>query len=377
MDTFDIAGWWDKDAASRELEAWLNRALLAAFLAAWCLAFAALGRGAAREPGELCRKGLVCGLIAFLVHCALDFDYQVPGVAFTAWVVAALTVRPRPAAPARRLGPLPALALALGALAAMAGFQLLLWRATRAATEHDLAGSALRDAADPRRAPTRERSEALLDQACRHYEEAMRANPLDDALPAEYAALLTSRLRPIEPGPPSPEAPPLEAPPLRIRIATEDHVRLFARAVELYRRAAALNRAWAAPHLNLGRLLLAAAEPDAGPLAAQALAPLVPEYRARRAASGPNALYLPAVVELEQALARDPLNPKLMLPLAEALAGLGDLDAAAALAARALDIATRLYTTHPGHKLCLTADEAARLQRLIAPTRSPGSPPPP
>ena len=368
MDTFEVAGWWDQDAASLEQKAWLDRALLVGFLACWWGCFAVLGRGAAREPGELCRKGLVCGVIAFLAHCALDFDYQEPGVAFTAWVVAALSVRPRRAAAERRLGVVPAVALAAGALVAVAAFQFVLWQATRAATERDLAATALRDAADPRRAPTPQRRDELLLQACRHYEEALRANPLDDSLRMDYASLLVSRLMPPVPGPrPDEESP--DSPRIRVRIETADHVRLFGRAVELYRRAAELNRPWAAPRLGLGRLCMAAAAPNAGRRAVEALRPLVAACLAQRGALGPNTLYLPAAVEFDEALVRDPNNPKVMLPAAEALKALGDLDAARALAERAMSIGLRIARAQPGHKLCLAAGEAARLQRVIGPNK--------
>ncbi|MBM4032891.1 MAG: hypothetical protein FJ291_14040, partial [Planctomycetes bacterium] len=362
MAPFRLEGWWDETPEAQELRAWLDRALVVGFLACWALFFAALGRIDA--PGELCRKGLACGVLAFLVHCAMDFDYQEPGVAFTAWVVAGLSVRPLRAAFAPRLRPAPAIAIVACGLVAMATFQVGLWRASRAGTERDIAASLLADAARSR-SPI-ERAE-LLHKARLRYEAAVSAYPLDETLWAEYGDLLVSLLVPPDIGG-EPGAGGPNSFQLRVRIETPNQVEDFARAVEAYGRAGALSRRWAAPHAHLGRLYQAAAAPDAGPRAAEALAPKVDAAIARRGRPGPNLRYLPALVAFEEALKRDPNNPAPMLLVGEAFEKLGDPEAARAFAARALSIHELLAAAHPGHKLCLTPGQAARARALAGPT---------
>jgi len=371
MTTFSLAGWWDESPASRELKVWLDRALVTAFVACWLVFFAALGRGEPRPPGELCHKGLVCGLIAFLVHCAVDFDYQEPGVAFTAWVVAALCVRPRRPAIERRLGLPVAIALPACGLLLVAAFQFVLFYATRSATERDTAASLLTDTT--RTLSPLERAE-LIHGARQHYEEAARTNPLDDSLRLEYGDLLVSLLAPQTPGGAPPGEQGAGAPGLRLRIERPDDLALFQHAVALYTRAAELNHWGAAARIRLGGLCMAAARPDAGPLAAAALRPLVEAAAARRTPTGPHQAYLPAVAAFEDALARDPNNPAVLLLVAEAREKLGD-PTAADVARRALDIATRLGAVHLGHKLCLKYEEVLRAQGILRRAEREGPPP--
>ncbi len=347
MATFSLAGWWDADPASQELKLWLDRALLVGFLACWLAFFAALGKVQAQPLGELCRKGLVCGMIAFLVHCAVDFDYQEPGVAFTAWVVAALSVEPRGEPIERRLSPIASIAIAAAAVLLMGAFQFVLWRATRAAADRDIASSLVSDAMRTAQGPERVR---LLDRACERYEAAIEANPLDDSLLVEYGAFLAPTLD--------------QSPAVRACVPGPGDVQRFCRAVELYARAAQLNRPWATPHVRLGALYLAAADPAAAPAAKGILQPLIPHFAARRPPTGPNTLYLPAVVEFEAALARDPRNPAVMLLVAEALEKHGDPKAAEA-ARKTLELAGILYRHDPGHKLCLGYEEAVRAKAIV------------
>lgn len=361
MTTFSLAGWWDDTPVSRELKVWLDRALVTGLVACWLVFFAALGRGEPRPPGELCHKGLVCGLIAFLVHCAVDFDYQEPGVAFTAWVVAALCVRPRRPAIERRLGLPAAIALPACGLLLVAAFQGILYYATRSATERDTAASLLTDAT--RTLSPLERSE-LIYRARQHYEEAARTNPLDDSLRLEYGDLLVSLLAPQAAGENRAGEQGAGAPGLRLRLERPDDVALFRHAVALYTRAAELNRWGAAAHIRLGGLCMAAARPEAGPAAPAALRPLIEAAPARRTPTGPHQAYLPAVAAFEDALARDPNNPAVLLLVAEALERLGD-PAAAGVARRCLDIATRLGAVHLGHKLCLKYEEVLRAQGIL------------
>ncbi len=353
MATFSLAGWWDDSPESQALRAWLDLALVAGFAACWCLFFAAVGRGEAAQPGELCHKGLVCGVIAFLVHCALDFDYQEPGVAFTAWVVVALSARPRREPIEWRPRPFAAAALAACGVLALAAFQFILWHGTRAATSRDIAASLLTEAAEPMHPPSPMRRADLVRQACQHYDEAVRANPLDPSLAAEYADLLVSLLVPPEP---AGQGSSPGSPTFRVRLDTPDDARLFLQAVALYTRAAELNRGWAAPAVRLGGLYAAAARPDAGPAAEAVLAPAI----ARRKGN----IYLPALVEFEEALARDPRNPAILLLVAEARERVGDPTAAEA-ARRALEIDGLLRRADPGHKVRLKPDEAERAQALL------------
>jgi len=139
MVTFTIAGWGTEPWWERVPKSACDLALVVALGAGWLAFFAMLGRGEGAEPGELCRKGLVCGLVAFLVHCTVDFDYYEPGVAFTAWVVAAMAVAPRREAFERRLRPVVALALGAAALLAMIGFQLVLTRAVQGQSDAEVA----------------------------------------------------------------------------------------------------------------------------------------------------------------------------------------------------------------------------------------------
>ena len=358
MATFTLAGWWDADPGSQELKVWLDRALAAGFLAGWVFFFAALGRGEAIPPGELCRKGLVCGMIAFFVHCALDFDYTEPGVAFTAWAVAALALAPRRAAFERRLSPVAAAALGAAAVLAMGAFQLILVRGSRASTDRDIAASLVSDSV---RTPSPLRRAELLREARDRYESALKSNPLDDSLRVEYADLLVSLLIP-------PEADGMvrasDRPPrssvLHVQIAPRDEG-IFRRAVALYRRAAELDRAWAGPHIRLGRLFEAAADADAR----SALRPFIQSYSAPSHPAGTEPLYLPAVAELQAALEWDPNNPGLLVQFAEACEKYGALDVARRDVRRALDLQAALFAEHPAHKVLMSDAEAARAQALL------------
>lgn len=363
--TFSLAGWWDAGPERLALKAWLDTGLAIAFAACWLLFFAALGRPEGAELGELCRKGLACGVIAFLVHCAVDFDYQEPGVAFTAWVVVALSVRPVRAPAEWRPRPLAAAALAAGALALMFAFQAVLWRVTRAATSSELAAGRLSEAADAARAASPLRRGELIRQANELYGEALRADPLDAALRVKAADLLVSFLVPPEPAAPaSPAERSPGSPDFRLRLNTPADAQLFAEAAALYARAAELNRAWAAPHARLGGLYAAAARPDAGPAAQAILEPLIAAARQRRPPSGPNLSHLPALAAFEDALARDPHNPALLLLVAEARERHGD-PAALEAARRALEIDTLLHRADPGHKVRLRPSESERLHSLL------------
>jgi tetratricopeptide (TPR) repeat protein len=241
----------------------------------------------------------------------------------------------------------------------MAVFQTGLWRASRAGAERDIAASLLADAARSR--SPQERAE-LVHKARLCYEAAVSANPLDETLWAEYGDLLVSLLVVPDGGQAGPGGADSSQP--RIRIETSDDVRLFVRAVDAYERAGALSRRWAAPHVHLGRLYQAAAAPDAGSRAMEALAPIVEACAAQRGRPGPNLRYLPALAAFEEALRRDPNNPSPMLLVGEAFEKLGNTEAARAFGERALSIHKLLDAAHPGHKLCLTPDQAARARRL-------------
>jgi len=212
MGTFALSGWWDAEPGGMELKLWLDRALRLGLAAAWLLFFLAMGRRAAPPPGELARKGLLCGVIAFLVHCAVDFDYYEPGLAFSAWVIAALSVRPRRPAFERALRPAAALAIGLGALVLMGGFQFLLVRVTRSATDREVAASLESNAA---LADSARRSSSPLKEAEQRYQQAIAAWPIDDGLHVAAGNLAENLLW-----------LPFEAP------------QSFRRAAELYRQAA-------------------------------------------------------------------------------------------------------------------------------------------
>jgi len=263
----------------------------------------------------------------------------------------------------RRLGPLAAVALVACALLAMAAFLLARWRATSAAADRDLASSLVSDAA---RSPSPPERAELLRKAHLHYEDALRANPLDDSLRMEYGNLLMSLLVPPDPsGRVRPDERMPGDPELRVRIDSPDGVRRFRRAAELYGRAAELNRSWAGPHVRLGGLFWAAAAEGAGALAREALQPFADAYAAQEGKPAPGPLHLPALREFGAAQALDPNNPSLLLLVAEAHEALGDLDAAVNYAERAGVLAKLLYDAQPGHKLCLTAKQVARVQRII------------
>jgi tetratricopeptide (TPR) repeat protein len=388
-----VAGTFALDGSSDEapeMRFWANWGLTAGFAGAWLLFFLALGRGEAAAPGELCRRGLLCGVVAFLVHCAADFDYTQPGVALSAWVVAALSVRPRGRAVERRASPVAATALAACALAAFGGFYLLFISRTRAVEDREVAGALVSEAVRER---TPERAERVLQEARQLYERALRASPLDASLHVEVGGFLIWRLAPLDREPPGGKRPPL-----RVRIETEEDVTLFRRAVELslwiflprrpesdvtlfrravalFRRAAELNRASAAPHHQLGKLFQAAAADDAGARAHAALEPFVASCPAPKPKAGTNRLFLPAVAEHEAALERGPNDPKLLLHLAEALKAYGDAEAAAAKASRAIEISRMLHESEPGHKLILTFDESQRALDVIRSTEPEGAAP--
>ncbi|MFP4058741.1 MAG: O-antigen ligase family protein [Candidatus Brocadiia bacterium] len=184
--TFTFGGWGTEPWWPVP-KAWCDAALVAVLAGAWVAWFALLGRGEAGPPGELCRKGLLCGLIGFLFHCAVDFDYQEPGVALTAWVVAALCVAQRRSRREVRLSRAAAFGLGAAVLVAVAGFEVLFLRAVRAGTHRDLAESRRVEASEA--SSPREEAE-LLAQSADHYARAASLRPLDDGLRIRYGALV-------------------------------------------------------------------------------------------------------------------------------------------------------------------------------------------
>jgi len=338
MATFALAGWWDTRPGLLDLKLWLDRGLTLGFALAWVVFFAVIWRTAREGPGELCRKGLACGLAAFLLHCAVDFDYQEPGVAFSAWVVVAAAVGVR-SATERRLSQAAAFAVGAAAVSLVGLFQWTLVRANNSATERDVAAARVSEAARTRDPEQRER---LVAEARRYYEAALRANPLDDELCLDYADFLFSTL--LAPG-----GEP------RLALSNPGDVETFRRGVDLYVRAARLNRRWAAPHSHLARLFAAAAAGNAE--ARAALRPFVERYTSVRPPSGPRLEWLPAVAEFEAALRFDPNSPALLLKAALALEAHGDTAAARERLARALELDGMLRRKNPGHQLCLTYEE--------------------
>ena len=336
MVAFTVAGWGT--------ESWwpvpkdvCDLALVAALAVGWVACFAALGRGERTPPGELCRKGLLCGLVAFLVHCAVDFDYHEPGVVLTAWVVAALAVARRGEVVERRLRPVWAVALGAAALLAMVGFQVHLTRSMRAESEREMARSRMVEAHEAYQAHDAERWARLLAESRRHYERALAARPLDDGLRLDYGAMLAGLLMP-----------------------SFENPALLERTVGLFARAGELNRASPTAHTRLAELVERAA--DAG--ARAALLPLVRRYEATHPHPARNPAYLPAVAEYEEALARDPHTPKLHFALARALEKLGDLDAAERHVRRALDLHDLVTRKHSEHVYRLKAGELAEARKL-------------
>jgi len=332
--TFSFAGWGTESWWPIP-KAWCDLGLVVVLGAAWLAFFAALGRGERGAPGELCRKGLLCGMIAFLLHCAVDFDYHQPRVALMAWVVAALSAAPRREAFERRLRPWVAFCLGAGAILAVFGYQFVMMRAARAEVAHDIAKDRLVKAREAEPGPPRAN---LIREAREHYERALRQNPLDDNMRVDYADMLVGLLMP-----------------------TYDDQQLFRRAAGLYARAAELNPASAGPHDRLARLCEQAADAGARP---PLLLALVRQHSANRPPL-PNPIYLPAVVEYEAAIERDPKKPRLRLDLAIALEKLGDLDGAVAQVELAQNLHELVLRKHPQHVLRLSGEELKRAQALL------------
>jgi len=332
--TFTFAGWGTEARWARIPKAWADLGLVAGLGVAWLAFFALLGRGEKAAPGGLCRKGLVCGMIAFLFHMTGDFDYCEPSVALTAWIVAALSVATRREAAEWRLRPVAAALLGAGALLATFGFQFVLVRAVRAEADHELARERLAEAF---RAKDPLSQRTLFREASERYERAISGNPLDDSLPTDYGDMLASLLGE----------------------RWEDPA-LFRRAAELYQRAAELNPVSAGPHLRLGELCERAA--DAGLRAP--LLPLVSRFSAGRPPCL-HPIYLPAVAEFEAAVERDPNRPSWRLRLALAIEKLGDLAGAARELRRAFSLNEALLREHPDHELSLRPDEKARARALL------------
>ena len=334
MATFTVSGW--------DTKAWWNVALVLGLGAAWLLFFAALGRGERAEPGELCRKGLACGLAAFLLHCAVDFDYNEPGVVLTAWVVAALAVASRREPIQRLLRPVPAFALGAAAFLAMIALQVNLTGAVRAEGEHELGRSKLIESHEAYKEGNVQKGARLIEESRQHFRRALRAGPLDATLRLEYGAMLARLLPPAY------------------------DTALFEKAVGMFARAAALNRASAAPHIRLAELFESAA--DDGVRAP--LLPFVTRYEATRPQSGRNPIYLPAVAEFEAAAERDPNKPSLRLKLAVALEKHGDHAEAEANAARALALHDLVVAKHTEHVLRLTPEQLSDARGLLARIRA-------
>jgi len=343
MATFALAGWWDTSPELLLKKLWLDRLLTAGFAVAWVAFFAAVSRTAAGGPGELCRKGLAAGLAAFLLHCAVDFDYQEPGVAFSAWVVIAVAIGGGGPVLERRLSRFGAFVIGVAAVVATGALQWTLVRANHAATEREVAAGQVSEAARTSEPAQRRR---LLEEARRHYEAALVANPLDDELRLEYADFLFSLLV-ARPAPAAGTA--------TIAVASPDDAAVFRRSVEVYREAAELNRRSAAPHSHLAAFFAAAARGGRG--ARAALRPCVRHY-AEGLRSGDEANeWLPAVAEYDEALRFDPNNPSLLLKSALALEALGARARARERLARALELDGMLRRKDPGHQLCLTFEE--------------------
>lgn len=338
MLAFTVAGWGDEARFATLSKGVWDMALVAGLAACWVASFALLGRGERGEPGELCRNGLVCGLVAFLVHCTADFDYYEPGVVLTAWAIAAVAVAARRKPFEMRLRPVPAFALGAAALAAMVGFQLHLLRTVTADADQSNARARMIEAVEAHEAGRHIEAERLMARSRQLYGDALAARPLDAPLRLQYAAMLVNLLLP--------------------GYANEP---LLRRTVDLYGEAAALDRASAASHVRLAELFERAA--DAG--ARAALLPYVQAYGPRHSGPAPFPIYLPAVVEYEEALRRDPLRPKLLLQLARALQKLGNAQKARELIERALELHDRLIQHHPEHVLRLKDDQLTAARALL------------
>ncbi len=342
MATFTLAGWGTEPWFARVPKALWDTLLPLALVACWVVWFALLGRGERAEPGELCRKGLVCGLVAFLLHCAVDFDYYEPGVAFTAWVVAALAVAPRGKAFERRLSVMQAVVVGGAAMVAMVGFQCVMTRSmlgqADADSAHGLAVQAIEAQEDGRFVEAQD----LVRQSRTRYEQALLQRPLDAELRLQYAAVLARLVH----------SDGYTNPPL------------FERTVGLYREAAELDRASPAPHVRLAQFFERAAYARAGAL----LAPYVEQYTSARRGPSREPRYLPAVAEYEAALERDPNRPKLHLMLGQALWKLGEPNAARRHADRALELHKMLVEHFAGHILRLRPQELREAEELLEKT---------
>ncbi len=342
MATFTVAGWGTEPWFARVPKWVWDVVLPTALCGGWLAFYALLGRGERGEPGPLCRRGLVCGLAAFLVHCTVDFDYYEPGVAFTAWVVAAVAVTPRRAAWVRRLRPAAALVLGLAVLLAAVGSQYVLMGAVHGQADSEVAHNEMVESVRAHEEGRYAESERLMQSSRQHYEQALARRPLDSGLRLQYAALLASLLE----------------------SGGYDNGPLLGRTVALYEAAAARNRASPSPHVRLAELFERAA--DAG-----ARAPLmryVRRYQRLRPGAAPQPAYPPAVAAYEAALERDPHRPKLHLMLAAALAKLGDRAAARQHAERALELHARLAEHHAEHVLRLRPEALAKARALLGRT---------
>jgi hypothetical protein len=283
----------------------------------------------------LCRKGLVCGLIAFLLHCIVDFDYTEPGVLMSAWAVAALAVAPRKDVLERRLRPAGAAAVGLGAVVAMCAFQFFLLRVTQASAERSAAQAT---ASEALRSPLPATRGRLLADARRHFEQALTYGPLDTEPRLAYGDLVVH----------------LAPPP---RMTAEE----LGKAVALYRRAAALNPPYPAAHLRLAGLFERLALAGRRDL----LKPYIDEYLADQPAPPRHPLHLPAVREYADAVERDPNRPAFRADLAVALGRLGSPEASLAQAQRALELHERVVARHPEHVMRLSEDDLKRVRAIL------------
>ncbi len=332
---FQFSGW-GTEAWWKIPKVWCDRGLVLALTAAWLVFVTALGRGTPIVPGSLCHKGLVCGVIGFLLHCLVDFDYYEPGVVFTAWAVVALSVVPRGLAIERRLRPWAAACLGAVAVAAMIGFQFCLTRTVSATSERDIARDRVVEAA---RSKEPSRRAELLDGARRRFESALRISRLDDTLRLEYGDLLHSQL---------------------IRLEYRD-TRLFAQTAGLYARAAELNRASPAPHMRLAELFAKAADAGARAALYPFVQPLAADCPPRRKPA-----YLPAMAAYRRALTRDPRRASLHLQYASALEKHGDRAQARSHAQRAMEIHAIVLQKHPEHVMRLTKEQLTQARALLA-----------
>jgi len=326
-----FAGWGTEPWWRTLPKGWADAALVLVLGAGWLAFLLALGGWRPGEPGERCRKGLACGLIAFLVHSTADFGYYEPGLAFSAWAVAALGAAPRREPAEVRIGRRAAGALGGAALLLLLAGSFVLTQGIRAGVEASRAAS--REAlAAGERSPAR-RAE-LIREALTRYQRAIEANPLDSSVRLEYGELIE-----------------------RLALAARDKAALRV-AAALYGEAASLNRASADPHLFLARLYEHAI--------ARGLEPRTFELAKGRPQGGRSAAWRAVLPEYRAAAELHPSSPALRLLYAEALRECGDLGAAANQAALALhyhELATRRRPENPVRLMPAQVDRAVEFLR--------------